>query len=113
MNYISGVDISDKLALKRACDWGQVAHCAKNPGFAFVSTDMLACLYAASRDVGFIALQRLGYPRSRAKKQFFQCTFIMSGIPESRGQVGAGTSSYLPSILLASVILAMSVIGAV
>ena len=50
--------IGTPLALKRACDWGQVEHCVRHGTpdnrYVFVSKDRIACLYAMYRNADFV-----------------------------------------------------------
>lgn len=53
-----GIDIGGPLAMKRACDWGQVEHCVRHGTqgnrYVFVSKDRIACMYAMYRNVDFV-----------------------------------------------------------
>lgn len=70
-------NINEYLACKRAGDWGQVEHCKKND-YIFVTSDVLATLYAVYRGVKVLSLNRnvdeIAVPEPMP---FLQCTFTM------------------------------------
>ena len=69
-----------KYALKRAGDWGQVAHCARYDK-VFVTSDILAAMYAHYRGVRYMLLRRQEnlneeYP---TLPTFIRYTFVLHG----------------------------------
>jgi hypothetical protein len=68
--------VSGRLALKRACDWGQVEHCRKY-GLIFVSSDKLAVLYAMFRGVKSVLLRRAEHEARGVLPELLQYTFAI------------------------------------
>jgi hypothetical protein len=68
--------VAGQLALKRACDWGQVEHCRKY-GMVFVSSDKLAVLYALFRGVKSVLLRRTEHRASGRMPEMLQYTFAI------------------------------------
>jgi hypothetical protein len=107
------------LACKRACDWGQVAHCKRysTPAdkYIFVACDRPACMYAMFENVGAIFFGRTntnntGWP---VNPQMFQTTFTMlAPLAVSREQSGGVQSSWqILQAVLAATVLACAFIG--
>jgi hypothetical protein len=63
------------LAIKRAGDWGQIAHCVKYQK-VFVTSDRFAALYAHYKGVRFMLLRRREYSLQNIP-DFISYTFIL------------------------------------
>jgi hypothetical protein len=73
---IRDTSIAGQLALKRACDWGQVEHCRKY-GMVFVSSNKLSVLYALFRGVKSVLLRRTEHFASGRMPELMQYTFAV------------------------------------
>jgi hypothetical protein len=68
--------VANQLALRRACDWGQVEHCRKY-GMVFVSSDKLSVLYALFRGVKSVLMRRIEHVASGGMPELLQYTFAV------------------------------------
>jgi hypothetical protein len=80
-DYILAFSIPLKYALKRAGDWGQVEHC-KRHNKVFITSDKLAALYAAYRNIRFIFIRRqFSGDKMKYLKDLYRCTWVTSCPP--------------------------------
>lgn len=76
-------DLSEELACKRVCDWGQIEHCKVSTTpenrYVFVSSDRLAGLYAVYRGVSLLSINRKHHDHFQTPTvpKLLQCTFTM------------------------------------
>jgi hypothetical protein len=110
----------EALACKRACDWGQVRHCAvmneidPNVRHVFVSPeDRMACLYSVHENVDTIFIKcnkdsNTGWPPFM---NVLQTTFTLCPRRAEAviGQVGGGFARGVVQVALLAVVVAMSV----
>jgi len=114
LNLINkGFDIACPVARKTAGDWGQIEHCRLN-NIVFVTSDRLAALYAASRDVPVMLVKHHDY----ADHKCAQYSFCMFGTDEGRRSLtadpatGGGRLSYFPAIALGAVVVVSALLKA-
>ena len=117
--------VRNRLARKRSCDWGQVAHCRNNDSigdkFIFVSTDKLACLYGLYRNVNVMFLRQEATGHNDTwidTPKIMQNTFTMirsltveeEDAKNKTDAVGGGKGVLLPMLLL-GITVAASIFG--
>jgi len=77
-------DVSEELACKRVCDWGQVEHCVQHSSpdrrFVFASSDRLAGYYGIYRHASVLSINRRNHTHFMVPtvSELLQCTFTMS-----------------------------------
>lgn len=76
-------DLSEELACKRVCDWGQVEHCVNQSTpehrFVFTSSDRLAGYYGIYRRASVLSINRRNHDSFMVPtvSELLQCTFTM------------------------------------
>ena len=112
-------ETADHLACKRACDWGQVRHCAlmdelePDTRHVFVSPeDRMACLYSvyANVDTIFIKCNNDNNTGWAPFKEVLQTTFTLCPKTKNTRQDGGGIA-YTAQACLVAAMIALSFMG--
>lgn len=97
-------DCADKLAIKRAGDWGMIRHCKKN-NMVFVTQDRFCALYAAYLDVEVLFLS------TKEHENVNQYSFaLLKKTSITKMQEGSGKSKMGRFLWLTAITVAMAVL---
>lgn len=110
--------IADKLAIKKAADWGQIAHCKayaerEKKTFVFVTSDEMAAYWAMAQKVPMMNTSARAYSTRAFKPAFCTLGFNMYREPGSVNQVAGGRYRWSTAIAAAFATIAMAVYASI
>jgi hypothetical protein len=110
--------IADKIAIKKAADWGQIAHCKtyaerENKTFVFVTSDEMAAYWAMADKVPMMNTTARAYSTKACKPAFCTLGFNMYREPRSVQVAGGSGNKWAVATAAALATIAMAVYASV
>jgi hypothetical protein len=109
--------IADKIAIKKAADWGQIAHCKtyserEKKTFVFVTSDEMAAYWAMAQKVPMMNTTARAYSTKACKPAFCTLGFNMYREPGTV-QVAGGRYEWSTAIVASFATIAMAVFASI